>query len=183
MQLSTAGLNFIKQAEGFRSHTYRDAAGVPTIGYGHHLLHSQSFPWRHRPVRSNRNPRHRRWRRRTSRAAASKSRAHPGPVRRPRRLLLQSRPGAPCLINLTQSAKWGPLRRRSRAASALGPGWRQATRRPQSPPRRRTESLERRFNSVHPNRRLIKNRTRAQSLVPQSLPSGFFHHLKPLIPL
>jgi lysozyme len=44
MQLSTAGLNFIKQSEGFRSHTYLDAAGLPTIGYGHRLLHAQSFP-------------------------------------------------------------------------------------------------------------------------------------------
>ena len=44
MQLSTAGLNLIKQSEGFRSQTYLDAAGLPTIGYGHRLLHAQSFP-------------------------------------------------------------------------------------------------------------------------------------------
>jgi lysozyme len=44
MHLSTAGLNFIKQSEGFRSQTYLDAASLPTIGYGHRLLHAQSFP-------------------------------------------------------------------------------------------------------------------------------------------
>jgi len=43
MQLSTAGLNFIKQSEGFRSQTYLDAARLPTIGFGHRLLHAQSF--------------------------------------------------------------------------------------------------------------------------------------------
>jgi len=32
------GLNLIKQFEGFSSHIYLDAAGLPTIGYGH-LLH------------------------------------------------------------------------------------------------------------------------------------------------
>jgi lysozyme len=33
------GLNLIKQFEGFSSHIYLDAAGLPTIGYGH-LLHA-----------------------------------------------------------------------------------------------------------------------------------------------
>lgn len=44
MQLSEAGLELIKRSEGFRSHTYRDAAGFPTIGYGHKLLPGESFP-------------------------------------------------------------------------------------------------------------------------------------------
>jgi lysozyme len=44
MQLSATGLEFIKRAEGFRSRTYLDAASIPTIGYGHRLLHSESFP-------------------------------------------------------------------------------------------------------------------------------------------
>jgi lysozyme len=35
MKLSRAGLDFIKQAEGFRSRAYQDSAGVWTIGYGH----------------------------------------------------------------------------------------------------------------------------------------------------
>jgi len=44
MQLSTAGLDLLKLAEGFRSEPYTDAAGVPTIGYGHRLLPGESFP-------------------------------------------------------------------------------------------------------------------------------------------
>ncbi len=44
MQFSTAGLQLLKTSEGFRSRTYLDAAGVPTIGYGHRLLHPESFP-------------------------------------------------------------------------------------------------------------------------------------------
>lgn len=35
MKLNKAGLNLIKKYEGFRSHAYRDAVGVWTIGYGH----------------------------------------------------------------------------------------------------------------------------------------------------
>jgi lysozyme len=31
------GLNLIKQFEGFSAHIYLDAAGLPTIGYGHLL--------------------------------------------------------------------------------------------------------------------------------------------------
>jgi lysozyme len=44
MHLSTAGIELLKRSEGFRSHTYLDAAGFPTIGYGHRLLHPESFP-------------------------------------------------------------------------------------------------------------------------------------------
>lgn len=44
MQLSAAGLAFIKQSEGFRQFTYVDSAGYPTIGYGHKLLHAEMFP-------------------------------------------------------------------------------------------------------------------------------------------
>jgi lysozyme len=38
------GLQLIKQQEGFRSRTYLDVAGFPTIGYGHRLIHPGSFP-------------------------------------------------------------------------------------------------------------------------------------------
>ena len=44
MQLSRAGLQLVKQSEGFRSQTYTDVNGIPTIGYGHRLLASESFP-------------------------------------------------------------------------------------------------------------------------------------------
>ncbi len=35
MKLTKEGLTLIKQFEGFRTHAYRDAVGVWTIGYGH----------------------------------------------------------------------------------------------------------------------------------------------------
>lgn len=44
MKLSGAGLDLLKRSEGFRSHTYNDVNGFPTIGFGHRLLHSESFP-------------------------------------------------------------------------------------------------------------------------------------------
>jgi lysozyme len=44
MRFSTAGLNLLKKSEGFRNRAYRDAAGFPTIGYGHRLLNPESFP-------------------------------------------------------------------------------------------------------------------------------------------
>ena len=44
MKLSTAGMELLKQAEGFRNRVYKDVAGLPTIGYGHRLLHPESFP-------------------------------------------------------------------------------------------------------------------------------------------
>jgi len=44
MRISAAGLDLLKNSEGFRSHTYLDVAGIPTIGYGHRLLHPESFP-------------------------------------------------------------------------------------------------------------------------------------------
>jgi lysozyme len=44
MQLSETGLGLLKGFEGFRSRTYLDVAGLPTIGYGHRLLSSESFP-------------------------------------------------------------------------------------------------------------------------------------------
>jgi lysozyme len=44
MQLSDAGLELIKRSEGFRSLTYWDVAGFPSIGYGHQLLPHESFP-------------------------------------------------------------------------------------------------------------------------------------------
>jgi lysozyme len=44
MQLSATGLDLLKRSEGFRSRTYLDVAGIPTIGYGHRLLADESFP-------------------------------------------------------------------------------------------------------------------------------------------
>jgi lysozyme len=44
MKLSAAGLDLLKKSEGFRSQTYMDVNGFPTIGYGHRLLHPESFP-------------------------------------------------------------------------------------------------------------------------------------------
>jgi lysozyme len=35
MRINQAGLNLIKEFEGFRSHPYKCSAGVWTIGYGH----------------------------------------------------------------------------------------------------------------------------------------------------
>ena len=44
MQLSTEGLDLVKRSEGFRDRIYRDAAGFPTIGYGHLVRPDESFP-------------------------------------------------------------------------------------------------------------------------------------------
>jgi lysozyme len=44
MLLSSKGLALLKASEGFRSRVYLDADGLPTIGYGHRLLHPESFP-------------------------------------------------------------------------------------------------------------------------------------------
>ena len=44
MQLSAEGLKLIKIWEGYRQRTFLDVAGFPTIGYGHRLLASESFP-------------------------------------------------------------------------------------------------------------------------------------------
>jgi lysozyme len=44
MKFSAVGMELLKKSEGFRNRVYRDAAGFPTIGYGHRLLHPDSFP-------------------------------------------------------------------------------------------------------------------------------------------
>jgi lysozyme len=44
MKLSAAAIELLKRSEGFRKRVYLDVAGVPTIGYGHRLLHPESFP-------------------------------------------------------------------------------------------------------------------------------------------
>ncbi len=44
MRFSAAGLAVLKQSEGFRRETYLDATGYPTIGYGHRLVHPESYP-------------------------------------------------------------------------------------------------------------------------------------------
>jgi lysozyme len=44
MKFSVIGMDLLKKSEGFRGHVYLDVAGFPTIGYGHRLLHPDSFP-------------------------------------------------------------------------------------------------------------------------------------------
>ncbi len=44
MKLSVAGLDLLKKSEGFRGRTYLDVAGLPTIGYGHRLVHPECYP-------------------------------------------------------------------------------------------------------------------------------------------
>lgn len=34
----------MKKSEGFRSHSYLDVAGIPTIGYGHRIQPGEAFP-------------------------------------------------------------------------------------------------------------------------------------------
>ena len=42
--ISQAGVNFIKKEEGLRLDQYADAAGFPTIGYGHKIEPPEFFP-------------------------------------------------------------------------------------------------------------------------------------------
>lgn len=44
MQLSAKGLALLKVSEGFRDSVYLDVNGLPTIGYGHRLVHPETFP-------------------------------------------------------------------------------------------------------------------------------------------
>lgn len=44
MKTSEKGLELIREAEGFVDHVYLDAAGIPTIGYGHRVLNDEAFP-------------------------------------------------------------------------------------------------------------------------------------------
>jgi lysozyme len=44
MHLSAAGLELLKKSEGFRERVYSDIAGFRTIGYGHRLTGSESYP-------------------------------------------------------------------------------------------------------------------------------------------
>jgi lysozyme len=44
MELSAEGMELIKESEGFRSRVYLDVEGYPTIGYGHRLIHPETFP-------------------------------------------------------------------------------------------------------------------------------------------
>jgi lysozyme len=43
MELSSAGMELIKKSEGFRDRVYLDVEGYPTIGYGHRLIHPETF--------------------------------------------------------------------------------------------------------------------------------------------
>lgn len=44
MHISDAGLDLLKESEGFRDHTYDDIAGFRTIGFGHRLAASENYP-------------------------------------------------------------------------------------------------------------------------------------------
>ncbi|MGD0910342.1 MAG: lysozyme [Terracidiphilus sp.] len=44
MELSEEGMELIKKSEGFRERVYLDVEGYPTIGYGHRLVHPETFP-------------------------------------------------------------------------------------------------------------------------------------------
>lgn len=44
MELSATGIELIKKSEGFRSSVYLDVEGYPTIGYGHRIIHPETFP-------------------------------------------------------------------------------------------------------------------------------------------
>lgn len=44
MKLSAEGLEILKELEGFRSNTYLDRAGKPTIGFGHLIRPYDHFP-------------------------------------------------------------------------------------------------------------------------------------------
>jgi lysozyme len=44
MKFSAVGMELLKRSEGFRHRVYQDAAGFPTIGYGHRLHHPMSYP-------------------------------------------------------------------------------------------------------------------------------------------
>ncbi len=44
MHLSAAGLQLLKESEGFRSSIYVDVAGFRTIGFGHRLGSDERFP-------------------------------------------------------------------------------------------------------------------------------------------
>src|SRR5438309_1844447 len=43
MSLSSQGLDFIKQHEGYSDKVYKDRAGNPTIGYGHLIKEGEDF--------------------------------------------------------------------------------------------------------------------------------------------
>ncbi len=42
---NAAGIELLKEYEGFESKIYKDAAGIPTIGYGHVVLGGRGL-WR-----------------------------------------------------------------------------------------------------------------------------------------
>ena len=44
MHLSAAGLNLLKDSEGFCGRTYSDLADLRTIGFGHRLVSSEEYP-------------------------------------------------------------------------------------------------------------------------------------------
>lgn len=43
MKISSKGLDLIKEFEGFRAVPYKDAVGLPTIGYGHLIKKGEVF--------------------------------------------------------------------------------------------------------------------------------------------
>ncbi|CAK0780159.1 lysozyme [Gammaproteobacteria bacterium] len=43
LRISQAGINLVKEYEGLRLRVYRDAAGLPTVGYGHLIKPGENF--------------------------------------------------------------------------------------------------------------------------------------------
>jgi lysozyme len=43
MKVSQSGIDMLKSFEGFRADPYNDAAGIPTVGYGHVILTGEKF--------------------------------------------------------------------------------------------------------------------------------------------
>ncbi len=143
MQLGAAGLDLLKQSEGFRSDSYLDIAGVPTIGYGHRILPGESFP--HGVQREQ--------------AEAILARDILEAEDHLRRLvkvpLTQGQfdalvdfifnlgAGRFAASTLLREINSGKLPGRRRAAIALGPGGRPRNCRPEGPPRSRVAALDR----------------------------------------
>jgi len=91
MKLCAAGLELIKKSEGFRSKVYLDMAGLPTIGYGHRLVHPELLSRRNLRNPGRSNPLMGCPRSRAGRLPTRHCATDPGPIRRTGRLHLQSR--------------------------------------------------------------------------------------------
>ena len=133
MELSDAGLDLVKRSEGFRSHTYLDVNGFPTIGYGHRILPSESFAGVITETQA-------------TALLASDLRVAERAVERVVKVhLTQSQfdalvdfcfnlgGGRPCFLHIAQSTQRRALSGCCRATASLGPGRRPGERRPKNP--------------------------------------------------